>query len=128
MIARGRRWFASAGHGQNRPRWVFMRRKIIFGLMVVFAMRASAAYAHGVVGDYIFLEPLITEDPTPANELDILEPSWVKSSDANDYSIGFSGEKVLWIDDNDMPRVSLAGGTAWHHVSPYQGSSQEGVD
>ncbi len=63
--------------------------------MIVFAMRASATYAHGVVGDYVFLEPLITEDPTPANELDILSPSWVRSSDANDYSIGFSGEKVL---------------------------------
>ena len=39
--------------------------------MIVFAMRAGVACAHGVVGDYVFLEPLITEDPTPANELDI---------------------------------------------------------
>ena len=105
-----------------------MRRKIIFALMIMFAMRASAAHAHGVVGDYVFLEPLIAEDPTPANELDILEPSWVKSSDANDYAIGFSGEKVLWIDDNYQPRFSLAAGTAWHHVSPFQGPSHEGVD
>jgi len=89
---------------------------------------AQAAWAHGVVGDYVFLEPLIAEDPTPANELDILEPSWVKSSDGNDYSIGFSGEKVLWMDDNHMPTFSLAGGTAWHHVSPYEGPSHEGVD
>ena len=58
-----------------------MRRKIIFALMIVFAMRASVAYAHGVVGDYIFLEPLITQDPAPANEFDILGPSWVKSSE-----------------------------------------------
>lgn len=108
-----------------------MLRKIAFALimlMMVFAMHVSAAYAHGVVGDYVFLEPLIAEDPTPANELDILEPSWVKSSDANDYSIGFSGEKVLWIDDNYMPTFSLAGGTAWHHVSPFEGPSREGVD
>jgi hypothetical protein len=105
-----------------------MRRKIILATLIVFAMHAVAANAHGVVGDYVFLEPLITEDPTPANELDILEPSWVKSSDANDYSIGFSGEKVLWIDDNYQPRFSLAGGTAWHHVSPYEGPSHEGVD
>jgi hypothetical protein len=105
-----------------------MRWNLTFVLMIAFALRASAACAHGVVGDYVFLEPLIAEDPTPANELDILEPSWVKSSDANDYSIGFSAEKILWIDDNDMPRVSLAGGTAWHHVSPYEGPSHEGVD
>ena len=81
-----------------------MRTITVIALVVLLAVRASAAYAHGVVGDYVFLEPLITEDPTPANELDILQPSWVKSSDANDYSIGFSGEKVLWIDDNDMPQ------------------------
>ena len=87
-----------------------MRRKLVLTLMIVFAVRASSAHAHGVVGDYVFLEPLIAEDPTPANELDILEPSWVKSSDANDYAIGFSGEKVLWIDDNYMPRFSLAAG------------------
>jgi hypothetical protein len=105
-----------------------MRRKIIFTLMILFAMRANVAHAHGVVGDYVFLEPLVAEDPTPANELDILEPSWVKSSDANDYSIGFSGEKVLWIDDNYQPRFSLAAGTAWHHVSPFEGPSHEGVD
>jgi hypothetical protein len=107
---------------------MYMRRNLIFVLMMAFALRASAACAHGVVGDYVFLEPLVAEDPTPANELDILEPSWVKSSDANDYSIGFSGEKVLWIDDNYQPRFSLAAGTAWHHVSPYQGPSHEGVD
>jgi hypothetical protein len=95
---------------------------------MVFAMRASAAYAHGVVGDYVFLEPLVTEDPTPANELDILSPSWVKSSDGNDYSIGFSGEKILWIDDNYMPRFSIAAGTAWHHVSPFEGQSHQGVE
>jgi len=105
-----------------------MRWNLIFVLMIAFALRTSAAYAHGVVGDYVFLEPLVAEDPTPANELDILQPSWVKSSDANDYSIGFSGEKVLWIDDNYQPRFSLAAGTAWHHVSPYQGPSHEGVD
>jgi hypothetical protein len=105
-----------------------MRRKLIVTLMTVFAMRAGVAYAHGVVGDYVFLEPLVAEDPTPANEFDMLEPSWVKSSDANDYSIGFSGEKVLWIDDNYQPRFSLAAGTAWHHVSPFEGPSHEGVD
>ena len=49
-----------------------MRRILVLTLMMLLAMHASAAWAHGVVGDYVFLEPLITEDPTPANELDIL--------------------------------------------------------
>src|SRR5260221_4217467 len=86
---------------------MFMWRKIFFALMIAFAMRASVAYAHGVVGDYVFLEPLITQDPAPANELDILAPSWVRSSDGNSYSIASSIEKVLWIDDNYMPRLSI---------------------
>ena len=80
--------------------------------MIVFAMRASTVYAHGVVGDFIFLEPLITQDPAPANEFDVLGPSWVKSSEGNSYSISSSVEKVLWIDDNYMPRFSIGGGSA----------------
>ena len=86
---------------------MFVRRKLVLTLMIMFAMRASAAYAHGVVGDFIFLEPLITQDPAPANEFDVLGPSWVKSSDGNSYSISSSIEKVLWIDDNYMPRFSV---------------------
>jgi len=106
----------------------FMRRKTIFALMIAFAMRASAAYAHGVVGDYIFLEPLITQDPAPANEFDILAPSWVKSSDGNSYSIASSIEKVLWIDDNYMPRFSIGGGSGWQHQSPFHGPNVDGFD
>ena len=51
-----------------------MWRILVFTVMMLIAMRASTSWAHGVVGDYVFLEPLITEDPTPANELVILEP------------------------------------------------------
>jgi hypothetical protein len=42
---------------------------------ILIVSHGSLARAHGVVGDYVFLEPLITQDPTPANELDILQPS-----------------------------------------------------
>ena len=106
-----------------------MRKLSVLALIAVIVGSARIASAHGVVGDYVFLEPLVTQDPTPANELDILGPSWVKSSDANDYSISFSGEKVLWINQEDyMPRFSIGGGSAWHHVSPYQGNSHEGVE
>ena len=82
-----------------------MKYVCAFALMLAIAV-PTAAFAHGVVGDYIFLEPLITQDPTPANELDILAPSWVKSSDANTYSIAFSIEKVLYADDDYVPRFS----------------------
>lgn len=104
-----------------------MRNHAILALLLGLMMPA-AAFAHGVVGDYVFLEPIITQDPTPANELDILQPSWVRSSDANTYSLASSIEKVLWIDGNEMPRFSIGGGDSWSYVSPYQGRSLNGLD
>ena len=100
------------------------------GLVIFIAVfvSARAAAAHGVVGDYIFLEPIITQDPTPANELDILQPSWVKSSAANTYAIAFSVEKILYTDESHMPRFSIGGGTNWSHAAPYEGLSREGFD
>ena len=105
-----------------------MRYLIIVAVLAAITMPPARAFAHGVVGDYIFLEPLVAEDPTPANEFDIVQPSWVKSADANTYGIGFSGEKVLYIDDNYMPTVSIGGGSSWQHVSPYGGHGQSGFD
>src|SRR5580704_13886505 len=63
-------------------------------VLLATGLSVTTALAHGVVGDYVFLEPIITQDPTPANELDILAPSWVKTRDANNYAVGFSVEKV----------------------------------
>ena len=114
--------------GRIRPRWVlFMWRNLFFALMLVSTL-STEVYAHGVVGDYTFLEPLITQDPAPANELDILAPSWNRSSDANTYSIGSSVEKVLWLDDNHMPRFSIGGGSGWVHQSPFQEPSVQGFE
>ncbi len=104
-----------------------MWRNLLLSLMLVLALRSSAE-AHGVVGDYVFLEPLITQDPAPANELDILAPSWIRSSDANTYSIASSVEKVLWLDKNYMPRFSIGGGSSWQHISPFQAPSRQGFN
>jgi hypothetical protein len=105
-----------------------MRKSILFVVVLSITnlnLAAPQAWAHGVVGDYVFLEPAVTQDPTPANELDFM-PAWVKDSSANNYSISWSIEKVLWIDDNQMPRVSMGVGTGWEHQSPYHGPSQQG--
>lgn len=88
--------------------------------------RTRESFAHGVVGDYAFIEPIITQDPTPANEFDVPQPSWVKSADANTYSIGFSLEKVLYVDENEVPRFSAGGGSSWQHASLFEGPSAEG--
>src|ERR1700722_2616899 len=107
-----------------------MRKTFCMVAVALLATELSmtTAFAHGVVGDYIFLEPIITQDPTPANELDILAPSWVKSSDANTYSIDFSTEKVLFLDDNYVPRFSVGGGSGWSHVSPFNDRGMQGFD
>lgn len=105
-----------------------MKKICAIALLAAAMAPAHLAHAHGVVGDYMFLEPLVAEDPTPANELNIIQPSWVKSAGGNDYSIGFSGEKILYLDGNLMPRLSIGGGSSWHHVSPYAGPGQEGFD
>jgi hypothetical protein len=105
-----------------------MKRIAALALIILTVGYGSLASAHGVVGDYVFLEPIITQDPTPANELDILAPSWVKSSDANTYSIGLSVEKILYLDENYFPRFSVGGGSNWSHSSPFIGPSKEGFD
>ena len=96
--------------------------------MIAFVMRASAAYAHGVVGDYIFLEPLITDDATPANEADILAPTWNRNSGGRTFSIGSSIEKLLGTDSEGLPRFSLGGGSTWISQSPKQGPDVSGFD
>jgi hypothetical protein len=103
-------------------------RRLGAGAFVVCCFAAGAAYAHGVVGDYVFLEPLITEDPTPANELDIVQPTWTKSADGRTYSIGTSIEKILGTDSDGLPRFSLAAGTAWQYQSPKDGPNVHGFD
>jgi hypothetical protein len=105
-----------------------MNRIVAIALVLLSVSHAHLAWAHGVVGDYIFLEPLVAEDPTPANELDLAEPGWVKSSDANDYSIGFELEKVRYRDRNYMPRFSVSVATGWHHLSPFEGARADGFE
>lgn len=105
-----------------------MNRIVAIALFILIVSHAGMASAHGVVGDYVFLEPIITQDPTPANEFDIFAPSWVKSSDANTYSIDFSIEKVLYTDESYMPRFSVGGGSTWSHVSSFAERSTRGFD
>jgi hypothetical protein len=112
-----------AADGEN-----IMQRVCVSFFLALALAPMPKVWAHGVVGDYVFLEPLVAEDPTPANELDLLEPGWVKNSDGNDYSTGFELEKVLYVDKNYMPRFSLSVATAWHHLSPFEGPKADGFE
>jgi hypothetical protein len=70
-------------------------------LAVVFLLTAANAPAHGIVGNRLFIEPLVTEDANPKNELDF--PILEAISDPNGHSVDFnySLEKLL------RPRVSV---------------------
>lgn len=105
-----------------------VKRLTAFLLLASICARPFYAWAHGVVGDYVFLEPLIAEDPTPANELDIVAPAWARTSDGRTFSIGTEIEKVLWIDEAGLPRFSMGGGTNWSYQSPKDGPTDNGFD
>ncbi|MGH7914008.1 MAG: hypothetical protein ACREPW_05085 [Candidatus Binataceae bacterium] len=104
-----------------------MRRVCAFTLMLAIAIPIRA-FAHGVVGDYVFLEPLVAEDPTPANEFNIAAPSWNKTGDGHNFSLGYSLEKVLYQDENYMPRFSVGIENEWRYQWPKNEPDQHGVD
>jgi hypothetical protein len=87
---------------------------------LALAMTRTQAWAHGIVGDYEFIEPMITEDANPKNEFDILQPSWYRTADGREFSIGSSIEKKL------AKTISLTLGTEWISLSPKQGSYESG--
>jgi hypothetical protein len=97
-------------------------------ILAVSCALPASVWAHGVVGDYVFIEPLITDDPTPANELDIVEPQWTRTSEGRSFSIGTSIEKVIATDSENLPRVSIGGGTSWSWLSPNEGPNDNGFD
>jgi hypothetical protein len=104
--------------------------KSLTALLILAAICAppASAWAHGVVGDYVFLEPLVAEDPTPANELDIAQPGWARTSDGRSFAIGTSIEKILATDGAGLPRFSIGGGTNWSYQSPKDGPHDNGFD
>ena len=101
---------------------------IAFVVMASICLPPAFAWAHGVVGDYVFLEPLVAEDPTPANEFDIVQPGWARTSEGRNFSIGTSIEKILATDSEGLPRFSIGGGTNWSYQSPKHGPKDNGFD
>ena len=53
---------------------------ILLLLIGIFAP-GSMAWAHGTVGDYTFLEPIVAEDANPKNEFDIVRPQWTRTTE-----------------------------------------------
>lgn len=99
-----------------------MRRGLVLLAIVSLpiVMPCATARAHGIVGDYMFLEPIITEDANPKNEFDILQPMWYRTAQGRQFTLGSSIEKKL------SKNVSLTLATEWMDISPSQGAAQSG--
>ncbi len=112
-----------------------MRRICAFALFAALMTHAPATWAHGTVGDYTFLEPIVADDANPKNEFDILKPGWVRAADGREFSLGFSLEKTLVAApesySNGMPGgglLSLEIGSEWLDRSPKEGPEATGFN
>ncbi len=112
-----------------------MKKLAILILLVGIAMSGSTAWAHGTVGDYTFLEPIVADDANPKNEFDILKPQWIRTADGREFSLGFFLEKVLIPAPesyaNGLPGgglVSLEIGSEWVERSPKEGHKMTGFN
>jgi len=99
-----------------------IRRLLAATAFVAIAMNAGRAYAHGTVGDYTFLEPIVAEDANPKNEFDILRPSWVRTSEGREFALGFSLEKKL------SENSSILLGSEWVELSPKEDRPASGFN
>ncbi len=89
--------------------------------MAMLLMMASASEVRAQVGRRVFIEPLVTEDATPDNELE-LAPGWNRESHASDFNFEGSIEKQL------TPNFSIEFGEAYDTVSRSREHSSEGFD
>lgn len=100
----------------------FSRAMGAFAAAGAIAVQADVAFAHGVVGDYTFLEPIVAEDANPKNEFDALAPQWHRTSEGREFSLGFSLEKKL------SENSSILVGSEWLEQSPKEGRSTSGFN
>ncbi len=63
-------------------------------MAAVVAAVMSAYSAHAQVGKRNFLEPIVTEDPNPSNELE-LQLEWSQAAGGSNFQFAFSLEKTL---------------------------------
>src|SRR5215470_6770464 len=112
-----------------------MRKLTIMLTLIGIAASGSAAWAHGTVGDYTFLEPIVAEDANPKNEFDILRPQWTRTAEGREFSLGFGLEKVLIPAPDSYSHgqpggclVSLTIESEWVEQSPKEGHRQTGFN
>lgn len=104
-------------------------------VLMLWLIPGAKVWAHGTVGDYTFLEPIVADDANPKNEFDILRPQWTRTADGREFALGFSFEKVIVSApdsySNGVPGgglVSLEVGSEWLDESPKRGRAMSGFN
>ena len=96
------------------------RRRAAVCAAVVLTVLGSARIALAQVGRRNFIEPIVTEDSDPSNELEV-QPQWYKSRTDSTYSFLFSQEKTL------SENFSVEIGEQFNQVSPRRGGDARGL-
>ncbi|HUY29187.1 MAG TPA: hypothetical protein VMV27_17385 [Candidatus Binataceae bacterium] len=91
-----------------------------FGIAIALSIAAYCTAARAQVGDRNFIEPFITEDPNPSNELE-LQPAWNRAAGASNFQFAFSQEKTL------SPTFSIEIGDAVNRFSRTHEASVSGM-
>jgi hypothetical protein len=112
-----------------------MKTLAMLTLLVEISAPGSTAWAHGTVGDYTFLEPIVAEDANPKNEFDILRPQWSRTAEGREFSLGFGLEKVIIPAPDSYSNGRPGGGlvsmsieSEWIEQSPKEGRRQTGFN
>ncbi len=111
-------------------------RRLALSFLFLISLAAGAkAWAHGTVGDYTFLEPIVADDANPKNEFDILKPQETWRAEGREFSLGFSLEKVIVPAPESYSNglhggglVSLEIGSEWLDQSPKRGREMTGFN
>src|SRR5438876_128700 len=97
--------------------------KLLFLILIGGAIAIpTPLWAHGIVGQRTFIEPIVAEDANPKNEFGILRPTWVRTAEGRNLSLGFSLEKKL------SENSSLLFESGWIADSPIEEPYRTGFD
>jgi hypothetical protein len=89
----------------------------------IIALTPRLAFAHGEVGDYTFIEPLIAIDPFPQlNEIDVARPQAIFGSQGRQVAVAATLEKQL------SQNFGLEVDSGWIRQSFSSGVSRQGFD
>jgi hypothetical protein len=89
--------------------------------MAILMMLIAASAARAQTGRRVFIDPLVTEDATPDNELE-LAPGWNREARASDANFAWSVEKQF------SKNFSIEVSCAFDSVSRSREHSSEGID